>query len=67
MQLNLSGKTAIVTGGSAGIGLACAQALYAEGVSVLIAARDEERLAQALARSRPRAQSTAMASRLAQM
>ncbi len=49
MQLNLSGKTAIITGGSAGIGLACAQALYAEGVSVLIAARNEERLAQALA------------------
>ena len=48
MQLNLSGKTAIITGGSAGIGLACAQALYAEGVSVLIAARDEERLAGAL-------------------
>ena len=49
MRLNLSGKTAIITGGSAGIGLACAKALYAEGVSVLIAARDEERLAQALA------------------
>lgn len=48
MQLNLSGKTAIITGGSAGIGLACAQALYAEGVSVLIAARGRERLAQAL-------------------
>ena len=48
MRLNLSGKTAIITGGSAGIGLACAQALYAEGVSVLIAARNEERLAQAL-------------------
>ncbi len=49
MQFNLSGKTAIITGGSAGIGLACAQALYAEGVSVLIAARNEERLAQGLA------------------
>jgi len=48
LQLNLSGKTAIVTGGSAGIGLACAQALYAEGVSVLIAARDVDRLAQGL-------------------
>ena len=48
MQLDLSGKTAVVTGGSAGIGLACAQALYAEGVSVLIAARDEARLARAL-------------------
>ena len=62
MQLNLSGKTAIVTGGSAGIGLACAQALYAEGVSVLIAARDEERLAQALGAIADHApESTAMA------
>lgn len=48
MRLNLCGKTAIVTGGSAGIGLACARALYAEGVSVLIAARDGERLDRAL-------------------
>lgn len=48
MQLNLGGRTAIITGGSAGIGLACAKAFYAEGVSVLIAARDEERLAQAV-------------------
>ena len=49
MLFNLSGKTAIITGGSAGIGLACAKALYAEGVSVLIAARNEECLARALA------------------
>lgn len=47
MNLNLVGKSAIVTGGSAGIGLACATALYAEGVSVLIASRDEEKLTQA--------------------
>ncbi|NMG08410.1 SDR family NAD(P)-dependent oxidoreductase [Brasilonema sp. UFV-L1] len=48
MELELSGKTAIVTGGSAGIGLATAKALYREGVSVAIAARNPERLEQAV-------------------
>jgi len=48
MELNLNGKCAIVTGGSAGIGLACARALCVEGVSVVIAARDEDRLKQAV-------------------
>ena len=40
MELNLSDKVAIVTGGSAGIGLACAKSLIAEGVSVVIASRE---------------------------
>ncbi|MDF5714104.1 MAG: SDR family oxidoreductase [Rhizonema sp. NSF051] len=44
LDLKLSGKTAIVTGGSAGIGLATAKALYSEGVSVAIAGRNSERL-----------------------
>ena len=39
MQLELSGKTAIVTGASRGIGLATVQALRAEGVRVVGAAR----------------------------
>jgi 3-oxoacyl-[acyl-carrier protein] reductase/bacilysin biosynthesis oxidoreductase BacG len=47
MELNLAGKVAIVTGGSAGIGLACARALYSEGVSVVIVGRDPARLAGA--------------------
>ncbi|MEP0872561.1 SDR family oxidoreductase [Trichocoleus desertorum AS-A10] len=47
LELNLAGKTAIVTGGSAGIGFAIAKALYREGVSVAIAARNPERLEQA--------------------
>jgi NAD(P)-dependent dehydrogenase (short-subunit alcohol dehydrogenase family) len=47
MDLRLAGKTALVTGGSAGIGLACAQLLVAEGVHVAIAARNPERLAAA--------------------
>ena len=38
MDLKLAGKAAIVTGGSAGIGLACARTLYEEGANVLIAA-----------------------------
>jgi len=38
LDLRLSGKTAIVTGGSDGIGLACAKALFSEGVNVVIAA-----------------------------
>jgi 3-oxoacyl-[acyl-carrier protein] reductase/bacilysin biosynthesis oxidoreductase BacG len=40
MDLNLSGKTAIVTGGSAGIGLACAKTLFTEGVRIVIAAHE---------------------------
>jgi len=44
MNLGLNDKAAIVTGGSAGIGLACAKTLCREGVHVLIAARNSERL-----------------------
>lgn len=40
MELNITDKVAIVTGGSAGIGLACAQSLLAEGASVVIASRE---------------------------
>ena len=42
----LAGRTAIVTGASSGIGAACAEALGAEGAHVVLAARDEGRLAQ---------------------
>lgn len=48
LELNLAGKTAIVTGGSAGIGFATAKALYSEGVNVAIVARDPERLEKAV-------------------
>lgn len=44
MDLRLRGKTALITGGSAGIGAACARALYQEGVSVALVARNEQRL-----------------------
>ncbi|HEX5406988.1 MAG TPA: SDR family oxidoreductase [Pseudonocardiaceae bacterium] len=44
MDLGLSGRRAIVTGGSKGIGLAVALELAAEGVSVAICSRDEVEL-----------------------
>jgi NAD(P)-dependent dehydrogenase (short-subunit alcohol dehydrogenase family) len=44
MDLGLSGKVAVITGGSVGIGLAVAEGLAAEGVHVVIAARGAERV-----------------------
>jgi NAD(P)-dependent dehydrogenase (short-subunit alcohol dehydrogenase family) len=49
MDLELSGKRAIVTGGSRGIGLAIARQLALEGVDVGIAAREPQRIAEAVA------------------
>ena len=45
MDLELRGKVAVITGGSAGIGLAVAEALAAEGVSLALVARNGERAA----------------------
>ena len=47
MDLQLSGKTAVVTGASKGIGLACAEALAWEGVKVTGISRDPGNLAKA--------------------
>ncbi len=44
MDLGLSGKTVVITGGSAGIGRACAELMVAEGCTVAIVARDAGRL-----------------------
>ena len=46
MNLELTGKTALVTGGSQGIGRAIAFGLAAEGARVAICARDKSRLEQ---------------------
>ena len=48
MDLGLHGQVALVTGGSKGIGLACAQALAAEGARVAIASRDPAHLDSAV-------------------
>ena len=45
MDLHLRDKVAIITGGSVGIGLAVADALAAEGVHLILAARQSDRLA----------------------
>src|SRR5260370_22206172 len=47
MELGVANKTALVTGGSKGIGLETARALAREGVKVLICARRESALADA--------------------
>lgn len=44
MDLNLGGKTALVTGSTAGIGLAIAERLAAEGVAVTITGRNRAKL-----------------------
>jgi len=48
MNLQLDGKRALVTGSTAGIGLAIAKALADEGAAVIINGRTEERVQQAL-------------------
>src|ERR1035438_6029572 len=48
MDLQLKGKTALVTGSTAGIGLAIAQALAKEGAAVIVNGRTEERVLAAV-------------------
>jgi NAD(P)-dependent dehydrogenase (short-subunit alcohol dehydrogenase family) len=49
MDLGLTGRRAVVTGGSKGIGLASARELHAEGASVAICSRNARELAAAAA------------------
>jgi 3-oxoacyl-[acyl-carrier protein] reductase len=53
MDLGLSGKKALVTAASRGIGLAVAKALAAEGAAVALCGRDEKRLEAAAAEVGP--------------
>jgi 3-oxoacyl-[acyl-carrier protein] reductase len=50
MQLNLEGKTALITGSSKGIGFCIAQVLQAEGCKVAINSRNSEQLNKATAK-----------------
>jgi NAD(P)-dependent dehydrogenase (short-subunit alcohol dehydrogenase family) len=52
--MKLDGKTAVITGGGSGIGLAIAQAFVDEGAQVVISGRGKSRLREALA-TRPQA------------
>ena len=47
MNLELEGRSVLVTGGSKGIGLACAKTFAAEGCEVHIASRNRDRLEEA--------------------
>ena len=49
MDLGSAGRQAIVCGARSGLGLACARALAAEGVHVVLAARSADKLAQVVA------------------
>ena len=50
MDFGITGRKALVCGGSAGLGFACAEALALEGVEVVIAARTEATLKEAASR-----------------
>jgi NAD(P)-dependent dehydrogenase (short-subunit alcohol dehydrogenase family) len=52
VDLELQDKVAVVTGGSAGIGLAVAKGLAAEGAHIALCGRDPDRLAAAAAEVR---------------
>ena len=52
MDLQIKGKTALVTGGSQGIGFAIARELAREGVTVFIASRNEAHIEKAVSQLR---------------
>ncbi len=48
MDLGLKGRTVVITGGTSGIGLACARIFLAEGARVALCGRNPERLQKAV-------------------
>ncbi|MDO9707147.1 SDR family oxidoreductase [Paracraurococcus lichenis] len=56
MEMEICGKRVLVTGGSKGIGLACAQAFAAEGCDLILASRDQGALDKAAGEIRQRHQ-----------
>src|SRR5712691_4201694 len=52
MDLQLTGKLALVTGSTAGIGLAIGSILAGEGATVIINGRSENRVTEAIAKIR---------------
>jgi 3-oxoacyl-[acyl-carrier protein] reductase len=69
MDMELNGRKVVITGGSKGIGLACAEAFAAEGAAVVITARDPAVLEAAAAglRARHQVPVTAVAADLSTM
>ena len=65
-QLSLKSKRAVITGGTTGIGRAIAVLLAAEGAKVFICGRDEQHLADALARIREVGEGDGIATDLAE-
>jgi NAD(P)-dependent dehydrogenase (short-subunit alcohol dehydrogenase family) len=67
MDLKLKGKTAFISGSTAGIGLAIAESLAAEGAKVIVNGRTPQRVAEALSKlkaAHPTAEATGVAADL---
>jgi NAD(P)-dependent dehydrogenase (short-subunit alcohol dehydrogenase family) len=67
MEKSLTGKVALITGGSSGIGLSTAELLLDEGASVAIVGRDRARLDDAVERLAPHGDVFATAGDVASM
>jgi NAD(P)-dependent dehydrogenase (short-subunit alcohol dehydrogenase family) len=65
MDLQLNGKTAVVTGSTAGIGLAIAELLAREGATVIVNGRTQERVNEAIDRIGVSANTRGVAANLA--